>query len=90
MVSVGQAMRLLMLMCVYDVIMMTGTGSTGASLVVAATFGDAFRATEQRTHQPEHAALSRNEAERGADFRLSPCCHFFWLGRQFHIEPSKI
>ena len=76
MVSLGSVVRLLMLMRGRDVLMVSGTSFTGTNLVVAFAFRDASRAAQQRTHEPQHRTRPRNDAERGADLRLSRCRHF--------------
>ena len=76
MVSFGSVVRLLLLMRGRDVLMMSGTSFTGTNLVVAFAFRDASRAAQQRTHEPQRRTHPRNDAECGADLRLSRCCHF--------------
>ena len=69
MVSLGSVVRLLMRGL--GVLSMSGSGFTGTSLIMAFAFRDASRAAQQRTHEPQRRKRCRNEAERGADFRLS-------------------
>ena len=76
MVSLGSVVRLLMLMRGRDVMTMSGTSFTGTNLVMAFTFREASRAAQQWTHEPQHRTRPRNDAERGADVRLSRGCHF--------------
>ena len=84
MVSLGSVVRLLVLMCGRDVMMMSGTGFTGANLVMAFAFGDASRAAQQRPHEPQHRTRPRNDAEGGDDLRWSRCRHFAVLKTEQH------